>query len=65
MNETALSIAAVKRHDPSTISIILENPLADDASVRYLYGAMPDTRNPVVDNSALSLPLEEYQSQVQ
>ena len=65
VNETALSIADVKRHDSSTIRIILENPLTENATVRYLYGAVPDTRNPVADNSALSLPLEEYQSQVQ
>ena len=65
VDETPLSIADVKRHDPSTISIILESPLIENATVRYLYGAMPDTRSPVVDNSALSLPLEEFQSQVQ
>jgi len=65
VNERVLPIADVKRHDPSTISIILEKPLSEHATVRYLYGAVPDTRNPVVDNSALSLPLEEYQSQVQ
>jgi hypothetical protein len=64
VNEKTLPIAEVKRHDPSTISIILEDPLTESATVRYLYGAMPDARHPVVDNSALALPLEAYQARV-
>jgi Carbohydrate esterase, sialic acid-specific acetylesterase/SGNH hydrolase-like domain, acetyltransferase AlgX len=65
VNETVQPIVEVKRLNPTTISITLENPLTAGATIRYLYGAMPDTRNPVVDNSALSLPLEPYQAQVQ
>jgi hypothetical protein len=57
-------IAKIYRHDPQTIRILLERPLDDKAQIRYLYGAMPDTKNPVLDNSPLSLPLEEFQSDI-
>jgi hypothetical protein len=30
-----------------------------------MYGAMPDASNPVLDNSPMRLPLEEYQSVIQ
>ena len=62
--ESPLSIAEVFRHDPQTIRIVLDRPLTGKQEIRYLYGAMPDASNPVLDNSALSLPLEEYQSEV-
>jgi|GEM_PF-1290326 len=65
VNEAAQPIADVKRINPATISITLEKPLTENATIRYLYGAMPDTRHPVVDNSTLALPLEPYQAQVQ
>ena len=65
VNEVVQPIAEVRRLNPTTISITLENPLTASATVRYLYGAMPDTRHPVIDNSALKLPLEPYQAQVQ
>ena len=65
MNGEPLPIAEVYRPDPQTIRIILENPLVDKAMIRYLYGAMPDASRPVLDNSALALPLEEYQSVLQ
>jgi hypothetical protein len=52
------------RHDPQTIRITLENPLTEKAIIRYLFGAMPDASRPVLDNSAMSLPLEEYQSEI-
>ena len=61
-NGAPLPIAQVNRHDPQTIRITLEKPLAGNATIRYLYGAMPDAKRPVSDNSALALPLEEYQS---
>ena len=64
MDEESRSIAAVKRRNSTTISIILEDPLTETATVRYLYGAMPDARNPVIDNSPLALPLEPYQTEV-
>jgi hypothetical protein len=38
--------------------------LEDKAEIRYLYGAMPDVKRPVLDNSPMSLPLEEYQAEI-
>lgn len=63
-SDTSVPLTKVFRHDPQTIRIILERPLAQKTMIRYLYGAMPDTTRPVVDNSAMSLPLEEGQSEV-
>ena len=57
---TLLPVSKVYRRDAETIRIILKNTLACDPKIRYLYGAMPDTTRPVLDNSALALPLEEY-----
>jgi hypothetical protein len=57
-------ITKVYRHDPQTIRIRLERPLDDKAEIRYLYGAIPDVRRPVFDNSPMSLPLEEYQAEM-
>ena len=57
-------ITQVYRHDPQTIRIHLERPLDDKAEIRYLYGAMPDVKHPVLDNSPMSLPLEEYQAEI-
>jgi hypothetical protein len=62
---TPVPIAEVYRHDPQTIRIILNSPLTDRATIRYLYGSMPDASNPVLDNSAMCLPLEEYQAETQ
>ncbi len=53
-------IHKVERHDPRTIRIFLERPLALPAEVRYLYGARPDTRRPTMDNATLNLPLEAF-----
>jgi hypothetical protein len=64
-NETLVSIAEVYRHDPQTIRIMLKKPLTGTATIRYMYGAMPDASNPVLDNSPMRLPLEEYQSVIQ
>jgi hypothetical protein len=63
-NGTLQPIVAVYQHDPQTIRMILKNPLPQKAKIRYLYGAMPDANNPVIDNSAMALPLEEYQSEI-
>jgi hypothetical protein len=63
-NGTSVPIAKVYRHDPQTLRILLERPLDEKAKIRYLYGAMPDAKNPVFDNSPLSLPLEEFQSDI-
>ncbi len=54
-------VSEVNRHDAQTIRITLKDPITGPAHVRYLHGAMPDTANPVRDNSPLSLPLEEYE----
>ncbi|MGD2030513.1 MAG: sialate O-acetylesterase, partial [Desulfobacterales bacterium] len=58
--ETALPVSEVCRRDAKTIRIILKNTFAGPVTVRYLYGAMPDTTRPALDNSKMSLPLEEY-----
>jgi hypothetical protein len=63
-NGISVPIAKVYRHDPQTLRILLERPLGDKAQIRYLYGAMPDAKNPVLDNSPLSLPMEEFQSDI-
>ena len=60
----SIPITKVYRHDPQTIRIRLGRPLSDKAEIRYLYGAMPDVRHPVFDNSPMSLPLEEYQAEI-
>ncbi|MEJ2728625.1 MAG: sialate O-acetylesterase [Deltaproteobacteria bacterium] len=57
-------ITDVYRLDPRTIRIRLQHPLNGKAQIRYLYGAMPDVRHPVFDNSHLPLPLEEYQAEI-
>jgi hypothetical protein len=64
-NEIPIPIAEAYRHDPQTIRIILESPFTGKAMIRYLYGAMPDASKTVHDNSAMYLPLEEYQSEIQ
>ena len=64
-NGSPIPIAQVYRHDPQTIRIVLEGSLTGKTEIRYLYGAMPDASRPALDNSALSLPLEEYQCEVQ
>jgi hypothetical protein len=63
-NGISVPIAKVYRHDPQTLRILLKRPLDGKAQIRYLYGAMPDAKNPVLDNSPLSLPLEEFQSDI-
>ena len=63
-NGAFVSIANVYRHEPQTIRIRLKQPLEGKVQVRYLYGAMPDVKKPVLDNSPLSLPLEEFQSDI-
>ncbi|MBW2681636.1 MAG: hypothetical protein JRD01_12985, partial [Deltaproteobacteria bacterium] len=57
---TLLPISEVFRRDAQTIRIILKNTGGRDTKIRYLYGAVPDTSRPVLDNSEMSLPLEEY-----
>jgi hypothetical protein len=58
-----LPIASVSRKDGSTIRIELEGSVPEDLSVRYLYGAHPDTSNPVRDNTDLRLPLDPFRRQ--
>jgi hypothetical protein len=59
-----IAIVEAKRHDPQTIRITLEQPLTEKAEIRYLYGANPDVRGAVLDNSPMTLPLEEYASEI-
>ncbi len=60
----AVSVEAVLRHDPRTLRIHLERPLAPPAEVRYLYGARPDARRPLMDNADPSLPLEAFRGPI-
>jgi hypothetical protein len=60
MGETSLPVSKIYRYDAETIRIVLKSALSEDIKVRYLNGAMPDAANPVRDNSAMALPLEEY-----
>ena len=55
-----LPVADVSRWDNHTIRIELEDTVPKNFSVRYLYGAHPDTSNPVRDNTELRLPLEPF-----
>jgi hypothetical protein len=55
-----LPIAGVHRIDGSTIRIALKADADLNFIVRYLYGAYPNTANPVRDNTDLRLPLEPY-----
>ncbi len=64
VNGTSVPIQEVYRHDAQTIRIVTVQPLIEHASIRYLHGAMPDVSHPVLDNSPLALPLEEYQSEI-
>ncbi|MGD2099382.1 MAG: sialate O-acetylesterase [Desulfobacterales bacterium] len=59
-----VSIQEVYRHDARTIRIVTAQALGGRASIRYLHGAMPNVKRPVLDNTPLSLPLEEYQSEI-
>ncbi|MCB2149455.1 MAG: hypothetical protein KQI81_23445 [Deltaproteobacteria bacterium] len=59
-DRTPLSIASVSRKDGNTIRIELADDAPPDFILRYLYGAHPDTSNPVRDNTALRLPLEPF-----
>jgi hypothetical protein len=57
-------IAAVSKKDAETLRIALDRPLQEPAVIRYMFGALPDVRRPVRDNTALQLPLEAYQGLV-
>ncbi len=59
-----VSVVAVLRRDPRTLRIHLERPLVPPAEVRYLYGARPDARRPLMDNADPSLPLEAFRGPV-
>lgn len=63
-NHKSVPIADVYRHDPKTIRIRLKRPLSGRGTIRYLYGAMPNATKAVIDNSAMSLPLEEFQAEI-
>jgi len=55
-----LPIASISRKDGNTIRIELVEDAPTDFILRYLYGADPDTTNPVRDNTGLRLPLEPF-----
>lgn len=59
-NRQSLPIASVSRKDDHTIRIEMIGEIPNDCNVRYLYGAHPDTSNPVRDNTDLNLPLEPF-----
>ena len=64
-NGNLVPIDKVYRHDANTIRIIIRHPIEDNVEIRYLYGAMPDAVHPVLDNSTMTLPLEEYHFEIQ
>ena len=59
-DQQPLPIASASRKDGNTIRIELVNEIPKTISVRYLYGAHPDTSNPVRDNTDRRLPLEPF-----
>jgi len=63
-NGGSVPIKEVYRYNSHTIRIDLAHPLVGSAKIRYLYGAMPDSNSPVVDNSPIALPLEAYQAEI-
>ena len=62
--EGRVTIRNVIRRGPRTIGIHLARPLQGTAEVRYLYGARPDARRPLMDNATPSLPLEAFRGSI-
>jgi hypothetical protein len=58
--EGPIDILNVVRQDSQTLRIQLARPIEAPAEARYLFGARPDTRRPVVDDASPPLPLEAY-----
>jgi hypothetical protein len=54
-------IKEVLRLDPRTLQVLLAESTKGPLRLRYLYGAMPDTRRPIRDNSPMELPLEPFE----
>ncbi len=61
VGDTPIPIETVSRHDHETIRIVLTSQITARAEIRYLFGAFPDARRPIRDNSPLRLPLEAFQ----
>jgi hypothetical protein len=59
-----ISIEKVSRVDAQTLHIIMTDPVPGLIKLSYLYGAMPDTRHPIRDNSAMELPLEPFEQMI-
>jgi hypothetical protein len=59
---SAVPIASAHRIAADRIELRLTRPVQRPLRLTYLHGAMPDTQNPVRDNSALQLPLEPFQT---
>ncbi len=60
-DQNPVALSRIERLTPSSIRIHLAEATADARRVTYLYGAMPDSRGAVHDNSALRLPLEPFE----
>ena len=48
-----------------TVRIELEEGIPGALTVRYLYGAHPNTAHPVQDNTDLRLPLEPFSQTIE
>ena len=59
-----VEIAGVVRLDAATLRIELASPAPGPLTVRYLYGARPDTSAAVHDNSPMELPLDPFEGVV-
>lgn len=53
----AVEVVSARRKDAATIELTLESPVQGEATLRYLYGCLPDVSGLVKDNSPLQLPL--------
>lgn len=58
--DVIVPIIQAKRQDPGTIRIYLNDGVSGPITIKYLYGAMPDSSGAVRDNSPLRLPLEPF-----
>ncbi len=58
-------IAGVTRKGNTEIRIIMERSLDGPVTIRYLYGAMPDTDRSAHDNSPMELPLEPVEIEIE
>lgn len=57
-NGNAVGISSVSKINSTNVRINLSTAVTGTGTLRYMYGKYPDTSGMIVDNSALSLPLE-------